>query len=122
MAVLPLQTNMSKTLFAQVGFLRILDMLFTIIWAFKRYQVYLGSIFFRVEPYVSWDAIKLECIGHIQKRMDNRFRHKVKEYEGKGEVEGKCNKLYANIVREVIRDNHGLLEYVRVTIETMFML
>ena len=54
MAVLPLQTNMSKTLFAQVGFLRILDMLFTIIWAFKRYQVYLGTIFFRVEPYVSW--------------------------------------------------------------------
>ena len=65
MAVLPLQTNMSKTLFAQVGFLRILDMLFTIIWAFKRYQVYLDTIFFRVELYVSWTnflIIKTMCI------------------------------------------------------------
>ena len=50
MAVLPLQTNMSKTVFAQVGFLRILDMLFTIIWAFKRYQVYLGTIFSGSNP------------------------------------------------------------------------
>ena len=78
MAVLPLQTNMSKTLFAQVGFLRILDMLFTIICAFKRYQVYLGTIFFRVEPYVSWTI----RVYNIFRKNKNTKKKRKKESKG----------------------------------------
>ena len=68
--------------------------------------------FVAAKPYVDIDPIKLECVGHVQKRMGTRLRNKVKEHKGRGyPISGK-GKLTEKVINSMqtsygkaIRDN-----------------
>lgn len=42
------------------------------------------------KPYGATNIVKLECVGHIQKRMESRLRQLCKNYKGKKLSDGKC--------------------------------
>ena len=68
----------------------------------------------RSEPYVkhSLTPIKLECVGHVQKRFGTRLRNLVKSYKGtktpvsgKGQLTDKCINSMQNYYGMATRSN-----------------
>ena len=54
-------------------------------------------------PYADYDVtpVKLECVGHVQKRLGTRLRNKIKEYKGTATPLSGRGKLTESIINSL---------------------